>query len=221
MASTVMKLLVPLSTAMVAGAVALGSGATWTSESATSISVTGGNILHETNAGTVGLTVTELKPGASVTGTVRLTNTGDLDSLVSLVESNVVNGFQAGAAPNPAADWLQLKIVATSPELTSGPVTVYDAPLGSMGTTSTISGLTLQAVDAGTDEYVDLAFTLRLPGNTPNDFQGKVSTATYTFVTTQTGAVDNLPAGNPDGNDDEADVTGWPGSTVTSTDPTS
>lgn len=214
MASTAAKLLVPLSTAALAGALALGSGAEWTSESSTDIEVTGGDIFHTTDGG-VGLTVTGLKPGAVVSGTVTLTNTGDLDSTVSIEESVTANGFLEDVAePGVDTQWLELEIVAASaqdPEFADFPVS-NEGVFGGMSGAEEITGLVLEP-----DETVELTFTLTLGPNTPNSMQEAVASADYTFVTTQTTAGDGADADN---DDDEAVVTDFSGESTSEDDPT-
>ena len=91
------KVLVPLATLLVAGAVAIGSGATWTSTTSSSVSVTSGDLLHTNNHDDAVLTVANIKPGDTVTGTVEIENTGSLDAVLSFQESGDTGStFAAG-----------------------------------------------------------------------------------------------------------------------------
>ena len=53
-------------------AVAIGSGATWTSSTDTSVAVTAGKILHANDRGDATLTITKLTPGETVSGSLHL-----------------------------------------------------------------------------------------------------------------------------------------------------
>ena len=90
------KVLVPLATLLVAGAVAIGSGATWTSTTSSSVTVTSGDLLHTNNHDDAVLTVANIKPGDTVTGTVVIENTGTLDAVLSFQESATPAHFAAG-----------------------------------------------------------------------------------------------------------------------------
>ena len=77
------KVLVPLATMLVAGAVAVGSGATFTSQSAHAVSVTAGTLHHaNTNNGQT-LTIAKIKPGDTKTGTLTITNDGNIDGFAT------------------------------------------------------------------------------------------------------------------------------------------
>src|SRR4051794_36611993 len=67
------KALIPLATALAAGAVAIGSGATFTSSSNGAASFTTGT-LTQTNDHAVVFNAANMKPGDSTTGTVAITN---------------------------------------------------------------------------------------------------------------------------------------------------
>ena len=81
------KILVPLATLLAAGAIAVGSGATLTSTSNSSASVTAGTLLHTNNHDGSVMDVANIKPGDTVSGTVVITNDGILDAILSLQET--------------------------------------------------------------------------------------------------------------------------------------
>jgi spore coat-associated protein N len=89
------KILLPLATLAAAGAIAVGSGATFTSTSANTISsVTSGTLTQENSkAGEAIFTATGIKPGDKVSGSLTIKNTGSLPAKFSLTEVKSVNGF--------------------------------------------------------------------------------------------------------------------------------
>ena len=123
------KILVPLATALAAGAVAVGSGATFSSETGNTISaVTAGTLKHTNSKADAAIfSLTNIKPGDTVNGTVTLTNTGSLPANFTLTESSSANGFANKVAPNAAVNNLQLAITDTG----SG-ATVYNGNFGDL-----------------------------------------------------------------------------------------
>ena len=91
------KVLVPLATLLVAGAVTVGSGATFTSQTAHSAAVTSGTLSHTNSQNGLKLNITGIKPGDTRSGTVTLTNDGNLDSTLALSESVDREIDQAGS----------------------------------------------------------------------------------------------------------------------------
>ena len=158
------KVLVPLATLLVAGAVAIGSGATWTSSTSSSVSVTSGDVLHTNNHDGAVLTVANIKPGDTVTGTVEIENTGSLDAVLSFQESADTTGFAAGG--------LNLLIEQGSTELYNGDFGGYANTVHNLGD-----------LDAG--ETSEFTFTVSMPADASNANQNKTAGATYTWVTTQ------------------------------------
>ena len=180
--STSRKVLVPLATLLAAGAVAVGSGATWTSNSESSVAVTAGSIIHaNSTTGETALTITKLQPGESASGTVKITNTGDLDSDLTITQSGVTNTFSdlgpdglAGTADDVSD--LTLTVSQDGTELYTGPFdgwTASDLALGE-----------LAATNAGTTDETTLTFTVSLALGAHNDSQGATAGATFSFETT-------------------------------------
>ncbi|RHW26504.1 hypothetical protein D0Z08_14355 [Nocardioides immobilis] len=157
------KILVPLATLAAAGAIAIGSGATFTSESNNTISsVTSGSLTHtNSKADQAVFNLPTMKPGDTVNGTLTLTNTGTLPAAFSLTETSSSNGF--------TGDNLSLTITNT----TSG-ATVYTGSFGGLvdGTKTALG--TMQPGAAAT-----YRFSVQLAQATGNGDQGKTATAAY------------------------------------------
>jgi hypothetical protein len=179
------KVLVPLATAALAGALAIGSGADFASSSTnTAGNVTAGT-LKQTNSKTGSiLSLSNMKPGDSVYGQVTITNSGTLPQLFSVTETDT-NNFTAGV--------LQEKIE----DVTSGtPVVVYNGDFGSAGTQS----LGSTAWPAGAAHTYRVTVTLL--SSATNTEQGKAASASFAWNGTQgpatvtnsdTGAVTTAP----------------------------
>jgi spore coat-associated protein N len=161
------KVLVPLATLLAAGAIAIGSGATFTSTSQNVGSSYTTGTLQQTNSkdNAAVFKLDNLKPGDTLTGTVTITNSGTLPATFKLTESGVTNEF---------ADNLSMTV-----EDASG-TSVYDGGFGSLGT----KALGTDAWSAG--EARTYTFAVTLDDDTSNDFQGKAAGATYTWDATQT-----------------------------------
>lgn len=159
------RLLVPLATMLAAGALAVVSGAVFTSTSANpGNSYATGTLTHANSRdGQVIFQGTDLKPGESVTGTVTITNTGTLPAAFTLDES-ATNGF---AEP----ELLTLTI-------TDAATTVYDGRFGDLGS---VSVGTFAPAEART-----YTFVATLASTAGNDEQGKSASATYTWNGVQT-----------------------------------
>lgn len=166
------KVLVPLATLLAAGAVAIGSGATFTSSTANTISsVTSGTLTHtnsKSNAAVFNLT--NIKPGDVVNGSLAITNTGSLPAAFSLTETTSTNQF--------ADDALSLTITNT----TSG-TQVYNGTFGGL-----VDGKknALGTVEPGVVN--NYTFSVRLADTADNTQQGKTASAAYSWDSTQLSA---------------------------------
>jgi spore coat-associated protein N len=158
------KVLVPLATLLAAGAVVVGSGASFTSTSTHSVAVTSGNLSHHNN--TVSLTTENIKPGDTVTGDVVITNDGSLDSTLSLQETSETSTFVAG----------DLKLV-----IKQGASVLYTGDFGGLDNDTLLD---LGALDV--DDSTTVTFTVSMSPNAGNLNQGKSASASYQWVTTQT-----------------------------------
>lgn len=159
------KVLVPLATMAIAGAVAIGSGATFTSTTANTTSVTAGTLTHTNSQNGATLKVENIKPGDVRTGTLTLTNDGSLDSTLSLQETADSSTFEAGA--------LQLKIQ-------DGDTVVYTGDFGGLDNQKKIDLGALPVKASKT-----LTFTVSMPQSAGDENQGKTASASYQYVTTQ------------------------------------
>ncbi|MBD8608868.1 hypothetical protein IFT73_18580, partial [Aeromicrobium sp. CFBP 8757] len=84
------KILLPLATLVAAGAIAVGSGATFTSTSANTISsVTSGTLTQSNSKANAAIfNLTNIKPGDVVNGSLTIKNTGSLPATFSLTETS-------------------------------------------------------------------------------------------------------------------------------------
>lgn len=161
------KVLVPLATLMAAGAVAVGSGATFTSTTASTSTVASGSVTHANNV--TKLDIANIKPGDTVTGSVVISNTGTLPSTLTLQET-------ADATTFNAAD-LNLR-------LTQGGATLYN---GSFGALDNATKLALGALPVGGSTTV--TWTVTLVETADNLNEGKNASASYQWVSTQDAGV--------------------------------
>jgi spore coat-associated protein N len=165
------KVLVPLATLLVAGAVAVGSGATWTADSSSAVSATAGNLVHVNNHDNATLTVTNLKPGATETGSLTIKNTGSLDSTLTLEPTVVSDAFKAG------------DVTLTIKAVHSGAATqVYSGNFAGLTAVKTVGTLDAEA----TADTITVEFTVAMADNADEITQGKSAKVDLEFVTTQT-----------------------------------
>lgn len=160
------KVLVPLATMLVAGAgaVAVGSGADFHAESASSVAVTSGTLLHTNSRDGLTLSIDNIKPGDTKSGSLEITNTGTLDSALTLQETSDSSTFVAGDLKLTIAD---------------GSGVVYT---GNFGDLDNAVKKALANIPAGEKDTV--TFTVSMPTTADNGSQGKAASASYQFVTT-------------------------------------
>lgn len=163
------KILLPLATLVAAGAVAIGSGATFTSTTAnTASSVTSGSLNHTNSKANAAIfSLTNIKPGDTVNGGLVITNTGSLDAAFSLTETSSTNGF--------SNDYLTLKITntTTGTEVFSGTFgDLVDGQKNALGT-----------IPAGAAS--SYTFSVKLAQDAPNSQQGKTASAAYQWDSVQ------------------------------------
>lgn len=163
------KLLVPLATLAAAGAVVVGSGATFTSNSANTISSVTAGTLSQSNskANQAIFTLTNMKPGDVLNGSLTLTNTGSLPALFSLTEVSATNAFAN-------AD-LTLSIVDTTTS-----TTVYSGTFGGM-----TAGAPVALGDWAAGSAHNFTFSVKLDSNSPNADQGKTAGAVFSWASVQ------------------------------------
>ena len=165
------KVLIPLATAALAGALAIGSGADFSSSTGnTASNVTAGTLTQSNSkAGASILNLTNMKPGDSVYGQVTITNTGSLGSILSVTETDT-NTFSSGVLSEKIEDVTNA----------GSPVTVYSGAFGGAGTKS-----------LGTwapNEAHTYRVTVTLAQSATNTEQGKTASATFAWNGTQTTA---------------------------------
>jgi hypothetical protein len=163
------KLLVPLATLVAAGAIAVGSGATFTSTTGNTISaVTAGTLTHSNSKADQAIfNLSNMKPGDTVNGTLTLTNTGSLPAAFSLTEVSSTNAFTGSN--------LTLDIVDTTTS-----TTVYSGTFGGL-TDGAKNALGTWA--AGSAHVYK--FSVKLSKDAPNADQGKTADAVYKWDSVQ------------------------------------
>lgn len=174
------RVLAPLATLLVAGAIAIGSGANFTSTSTNPANLYATGTLTQANskADSAIFRLSNLKPGDTLDGEVIITNTGSLPATFSLTEENPVNGFA-----NP--ENLQMTITDTGAK-----TTVFQ---GTFGTAGTADLGTFTAGEARTYQ-----FDVHLAASAGNAEQARTATATYTWDAVQTdGETTVQPADQP------------------------
>lgn len=163
------KVLVPLATLAAAGAIAVGSGATFTSESNNTISAVTSGTLQQSNskANAAVFDLTNLKPGDTLNGSLTLTNTGSLPAAFSLTETTSSNGFTGSN--------LSLTITNT----TTG-ASVYTGTFGGL-----VDGAKTDIGVVQPGVANNYTFTVKLASTTTNDDQGKSASAAYKWDSVQ------------------------------------
>ena len=160
------RIIAGLATTLAALGVAVGSGASFTSQTANPSNTFASGIFTHSNTlnGTAIVTGSNMKPGDVKTGEVTIKNTGTIAGTFKVTESNVTNGFTNNN--------LQLKI----DDLTGGSQ-VYAGPLGGAG------AITLESYDPG--EAHTYRYTVTFKDTADNNDQGKNASADYTWTAIQ------------------------------------
>lgn len=163
------KVLVPLATLAAAGAVVVGSGATFTSQTQNSTSsVTSGTLKHANSKDNAAIfDLQNLKPGDTLNGGLTITNTGSLPASFSLTEVASTNGF--------TGDYLSLTIT----NATTG-TKVFSGPFGALqdGAKNDLGAIAPAAANT-------FNFTVKLDQAAPNSEQGKSAGASYQWDSVQ------------------------------------
>lgn len=163
------KVLIPLATLLAAGAVAVGSGATFSSSSNNTISAVTSGTLTQSNSkdGAAIFNLTNIKPGDTVNGTLTLTNTGSLPATFSLTETSSTNAF--------AGSDLTLSITNTATN-----ASVYSGTFGGL-----VDGAKndLGLVQPGAANTY--RFSVHLADAAPNTDQNKTASAAYQWDSIQ------------------------------------
>jgi hypothetical protein len=129
------RLVIALGGLVVAAAVAVASGANFNSTSANpgSLITAGSVVVTDSRPGNMILSASPMKPGSTTTGTVDISNGGNVASTFALTKVSLLD--------TPASPALSGKLTLTvedlgSPTCTTGcpsPATIYAGALGSMG----------------------------------------------------------------------------------------
>jgi hypothetical protein len=160
--------LAPLAVMLGAGALIVGSGATFSSTTSSASNVVTAGAFTQTNTadGSAIFTMSTAKPGDTVTGTATVTNTGDFAGDFTLVEEDALNGFPVG----------DLDLVVSE---TIG-VTTTDIHTG---TISDLGSISLGRIEPGASRTYD--FTVTLDATAGDDAQGDSASAVYTWNAVQ------------------------------------
>ena len=181
--ATPQRLLTALGGLIIATAVAVGSGANFNATSATPGNLITAGTLVITNSlpGSSILTAAALKPGGSTSGTVTITNGGNLPATFTLAPTGLTDTPTSPAFS--AKLTLQLQDLG-DPACGSGcpaPVTIYSGALGAMG------AQTLGVFAAGGSHQYK--FTVTFPdggaGGADNAYGGASSKVGYQWTATQ------------------------------------
>jgi spore coat-associated protein N len=158
------KFLAPLAVLLAAGALAVGSGATFTSASTNAIStVTAGSLKHTNDkADAAVFGADNMKPGDVAKGSVTITNTGSLPAEFTLTETADVNEFKTN---------LTMVITNDGTELYNGVFGGFEAK-------------DLGVIAAGASETYEWVVTLH--SSTGDTFQGAKASANYSWNAVQT-----------------------------------
>src|SRR6185503_10168660 len=155
---------------LLAAMMAVGSGANFNSTSANPGNVvTAGNLSHTNSKDAAAiLNVTKLKPGESRSGTVDITNTGDIDGVFSIARTITADSTGALTPSNPFAAHLNLKV-----EDNSNGTVYYDGLLSAMS--GAIGAGTITPGNARTYK-----FTVTFVDGGPNGADNAFKSATVT-----------------------------------------
>lgn len=179
------KILIPLATMSVAAAVVVGSGATWTSTTQSSVAVTSGNLKHTNSQDTKTFQVRNLKPGDVSTGTLLITNTGSLDSQLKMTQvAGATNGFYDNAGTSD----LHLQLERDGVNFYDGDFAEFTSKSWGGATTSALA-----AANAGTSDETTIKFIVSLSPTANDASQSKSAAASFSFVTTQLDGDTGLP----------------------------
>ena len=129
-ASSPKLLLVSLAAVLAAVGLAVGSGASFTSHSANPANTfSAGNLAQTNSSNGAVLTASKIKPGdAASTGTVTITNSGDVPGTFTLTKANVADT----AGPNGGLLSGKLSVLIQDVTVAGSPTTVYTGTIGSM-----------------------------------------------------------------------------------------
>lgn len=160
------KILLPLATLVAAGAIAIGSGASFTSSSENTISsVTTGTLTQSNSKDKQAIfSVANMKPGDGQVGTVTITNTGTLAGNFTLTQAGAVNPFGTYLT-------LSIKRVGDTEALWTGPFDTLPKAGIDLGRFDVKKGATPK-LGEDANGYI---FTVSLDKETPNSVTDPVT----------------------------------------------
>jgi spore coat-associated protein N len=167
------RILIPLASLAAAAAIAIGSGATFSSQTENPGNSVASGTLTQSNsrANQAIFDLGGIKPGDTVIGKVTITNTGTLPAKMVLDELSAVNGF---------VDKTNLTLSVSDVTAPATPVQKWS------GTFATLGSLSLGTWNGG--EKHDYEFAVTLKATADNAEQGKSASAIYQWNGTQTAA---------------------------------
>jgi hypothetical protein len=171
------KILVPLATLTIAGAIAVGSGATFTSTSGNTISAVTTGTLTQTNSKSNAaiFNLTNMKPGDTVNGGVTITNTGTLPADFSLTQALSANAF---ADKTTGDNYLKLTITNVTDNKQ-----VWAGNFGAL-----VDGASNPLGEFAPGAAKTFRFSVTLDAAAPNSEQGKTANATFNWDAVQKSA---------------------------------
>lgn len=175
-AATNGKVLIPLATMLAAGAVAIGSGASFTSTTVHTATVTSGILHHTNDHNGVTLAIGKLQPGDSQTGSLIIKNDGSLDATASLAASAVNSSFTGLTSDGKSV----LHLTISEMDASNAPVQLYDGNFSDVGSATMP---TLGALKVG--QTLSVTYTVTLSKDATDADQNKSAGARFTYVTTQ------------------------------------
>jgi spore coat-associated protein N len=167
---------------LLAAAMAVGSGANFTSQSVNSGNLVAAGTLKAEGPSSAILNLTKIRPGESPTGEATISNTGNTRGLFTVTGSNLVDTPGSVGGPN-----LSGKVTLLVQELTGPGGTVVAGPAPYNGLLSNFNAAAdLGNINGGASKT--FRFTVNFPNGTPaedNPYQGAQSTLKMTFDAVQ------------------------------------
>ena len=167
---------------LLAAAMAVGSGANFTSQSVNSGNLVAAGTLKAEGPSSAILNITKIRPGESPSGEATISNTGNTRGAFTMTGSNLVDTPGTAGGPN-----LSGKVTLLVQELTGPGGTVVPGPAVYNDVLSNFNAAqTLGNINGGAAKTYK--FTVNFPNGTPavdNPYQGAQSELTITFDAVQ------------------------------------
>jgi spore coat-associated protein N len=182
LASNPRRTLGVLAAVLLATAIAIGSGATFTAQSSNPNNsfATGTLTMSNSLANAAILTASNMKPGDSATGTLDIQNTGSLSGTYSLSRSALTDSDNS----NPLSAKLDL-VVKDCGDFSSGtPTCDAGDPVKYTGTLAAMSSAASLGTFAANEKH-RYQFTVTLNSGAGSVYEGATSTATFQWDATQ------------------------------------